>query len=84
MIKEIKCYKCRYCGSIYETIESATECLNSHNLVYKIQKYVSSHDCWGKSEGDYEDTDVVFKNYSDAENYIKSNTGTRITWMKLL
>lgn len=84
MIKEIKCFKCEHCGCIYETKESAIDCLENHNLVYRIQKYISSHDCWGKSDGDYEDTETVFKNYDDAESYIKINKDTRIKGIKLL
>lgn len=84
MIKEIKCYKCKFCGGIYETKESAINCLESHNLVYRIQKYISSHDCWGRLEGDYQDTETIFKSYDDAENYIKRNSETRIKGVELL
>jgi len=84
MVKEIKCYKCLHCNCIYETKEAAIGCLESHNLVYRIQEYISDHDCWGRLDGSYVDTDTIFKLYSDAESYIKNNTNLRIKGVKLL
>lgn len=83
MIKELKRYKCEHCGIIHETETAAIDCLESHNLIYRIQKYESNYDCWGKSDGDYEDTDIVFKHYIDAVAYVSGEDGLKISALKL-
>lgn len=78
MISEVTCYKCKFCGKIWEERLDAKKCLDSHNLIYQIKKYQSSHDCWGNNEGYYRDTDIFFKEYDDALKYIGNNDDLKI------
>lgn len=80
MIEKVVLYKCNYCGELHESEKEAIKCLNTHNIIFVIEKYFSSYDWWGKPEGDWEMTNTFFKTYESALNYIKDRNDLRIAY----
>lgn len=82
-INKATVFICPYCCKEYNSEHEVKQCLNDHNIIFAIYKYKYSCDCWGRADGEYENINMFFKKYEDAEDYIKSHKDCKIYIHKL-
>lgn len=83
LVNKVVLYECEYCEELHKTVEQAIECLNNHNIVFRIEQLKASHDCWGSRTSYWSSTDKLFKDYRDAVKYIGRSDDYRIVYQKL-
>ncbi|MEG0898332.1 MAG: hypothetical protein RSF40_01300 [Oscillospiraceae bacterium] len=83
MFKELKRYECPYCKKEHKTESFVLKCLEEHELIYEVEILKFSHDCWGNSETYWEATDILFKDYAKAYDYIKNNDALRLKFINI-
>lgn len=84
MINSVTLYECDYCKKTYPTQQEARDCFERHPIVFVIEKYNYSIDCWGNTDGYWSVTDYVFRDYNNAKEFVeKSVDDLCITYRKL-
>jgi hypothetical protein len=83
MPNKLTLYECEWCKNTYKTEKEAIKCLNSHDIIFAIDKLITDHDCWGSRTSEWVRTDLLFKTYESAVKYCGSYDELRVVCVAL-